>query len=56
VKEALFTLRLEAHPRYDLGKFKSIVTLKMEAICPSETSALITRVTPYKQKNKLRGL
>jgi hypothetical protein len=29
-------------PRYELGKF-SLVTLKMEAICSSETSVLLTR-------------
>jgi hypothetical protein len=30
VQEALFAVCREAYPRYDLGRFKSPVTLKME--------------------------
>jgi hypothetical protein len=36
----------EAYPLYDLGRLKSLDTLKMEAISSSETS-VITRATRY---------
>jgi hypothetical protein len=39
-QEDLFTVRLEACLPYDLGRLKSLVTLKMEATCSSETSVL----------------
>jgi hypothetical protein len=44
LQEALVTDRLEAYPRYKLGRFKSTITLKMEAMYLSETS-VPTRVT-----------
>jgi hypothetical protein len=44
--EAVFTVRHEAYPYYELERLKSLVTLKMEAICPSETS-IPTRATRY---------
>jgi hypothetical protein len=46
VKEAPFAVRPEAYPLSELRRFKFLVTLKMEAICSSETSVL-TRVTLY---------
>jgi hypothetical protein len=33
LQEALFAIRREAHLGYELGRFKSLVTLKMEATC-----------------------
>jgi hypothetical protein len=42
MQEALFTVHCEAYPRCKLGRFKSFITLKMEAICFSETLALTT--------------
>jgi hypothetical protein len=47
LQEALFTVRREAYPSYELGRFKSLVALKMEAIWPTETSVLTT-ATRYK--------
>jgi hypothetical protein len=44
VQEALFTIHFKAHPCYELGRFKSLVTLKMEAICSSEMSVLTTAI------------
>jgi hypothetical protein len=44
VQKAPFAVRLEKHPRCDLGRSKSLGTLKMEAVYSSETSVL-TRVT-----------
>jgi hypothetical protein len=40
--EALFARHLEAYPRYDIGSLKNRVTLKIEAICSSETSVIST--------------
>jgi hypothetical protein len=37
----------EAYPHYDLGKFKSFITMQMEALCFSITSVLTT-ATWYK--------
>jgi hypothetical protein len=39
------SLRHEAYPRSELGRFNSLVTLKMEAVCSSEISARLTRAT-----------
>jgi hypothetical protein len=47
MQEALFTLRREAYPPYELGKFKSVVTLKKALIC-SYISLVLTRTTRYK--------
>jgi hypothetical protein len=45
--EALLALRRETFPIYELGRFKGLVALKMEAICSSETFFL-TRAARYK--------
>jgi hypothetical protein len=42
--EALFAVRREAYPHYELARFKSLVNLKMEALSSFETSVL-TRAT-----------
>jgi hypothetical protein len=47
VQEAFFAVHHEAYPCYELERFKSIITLKMEATCSSEMSVL-TRVTWHK--------
>jgi hypothetical protein len=38
--KALFAVRRDAYLRYGLGRFKSVLTLKIEAIYSSETSAI----------------
>jgi hypothetical protein len=45
--EAPFAVCHEECPRYDLGRFRSVVTLKMTAIHSSETS-VITIATRFK--------
>jgi hypothetical protein len=40
VQQAHFAVRREAYPCYELGRFKSLVNLKMGAIYSSETSVL----------------
>jgi hypothetical protein len=45
LQEAFFSVRCEAYHRCELGKFKRIVSLKMEAFSFFETSVL-TRATP----------
>jgi hypothetical protein len=47
VQEALFAVRREEYPRYELRRFKILVTLMMEVIYSSETSVPST-VTRYK--------
>jgi hypothetical protein len=47
VQEAHFAVRRKAYPLYELRSFKSLVTLKIEAICSSETTVL-TRATLHK--------
>jgi hypothetical protein len=47
VHEDLLAVCREAYPHYELGRSKSLVTLKMEAIYSSETSVL-TRATRCK--------
>jgi hypothetical protein len=37
LQETVFAVRREAYTHYELGILKSLVTLKMEAICSSET-------------------
>jgi hypothetical protein len=37
---AIFAVRREAHPRSELGTFKSLVTVMMDEIYSSETSVL----------------
>jgi hypothetical protein len=44
LKETHFTIRREAYPRRNLGEFKSLITLKMEATYSSETP-ILTRAT-----------
>jgi hypothetical protein len=38
--EALFAVRREEHPRFELGRSKSLLNLKMEGIFSSETPIL----------------
>jgi hypothetical protein len=46
---ALFAVRCQAYPRYELGSFKNFITLKMEATCSTETSAL-TRLRVFENR------
>jgi hypothetical protein len=46
MQEALFPIHRGAYPHYELRRFKNLVTLKMEAICSSET-LFLTRATWY---------
>jgi hypothetical protein len=36
VQGTIFAVRREAYPRYELGRSKNLVTMKMKAICSSE--------------------
>jgi hypothetical protein len=45
--KAPFTVCCKAYPRYELERFKSLITLQMKVICSSETSVLTT-ATSYK--------
>jgi hypothetical protein len=36
MQEAVFTVHCEAYAHYELGRFKSRVTLKIEVICPCD--------------------
>jgi hypothetical protein len=47
LQEALFADRREAYPRYELGRFKNLVALRMNVICSSEMS-LLAGATRYK--------
>jgi hypothetical protein len=40
VQEAFFATHLEAYLQCDLGRLKSLIILKMEAICSSDTSVV----------------
>jgi hypothetical protein len=44
--EALCVVRREAYPRWQLGRFENLITMKMEAIYSSETT-VPTRATRY---------
>jgi hypothetical protein len=49
VQEALCPVRREAYPRYELGRLKSLVTLKMEAICFCRRSVLTRAKYPRRR-------
>jgi hypothetical protein len=42
LQEALLLVRRVAYPHYELGRFKRLITLKVEAVCSSVTSLLPT--------------
>jgi hypothetical protein len=46
LQEGLLAVHCEAYPHYELGRFNSLVTLKVEAVFALETSVLTSYKVP----------
>jgi hypothetical protein len=56
VQEARFVVRLEAYSRCERRMFKSLVTLKMEAVCSPKRRFLLDPHGVISQKNIRQNL